>query len=124
MRSGADRLQQSQGGGVVPQYLEQAGNQIDKLARTVRNKTWGELVTDIEGFARHRPTLFVLSAVATGFVIGRMLWSAASNRKDPSDRSTVSRHAVAVSSGSGAPAGQLTGNAPEPVEGATRVNWP
>jgi hypothetical protein len=126
LRSGADGLQQSQGG-VIPQYLEQAGNQIESFARTVRNKSWGELATDTEGFARHRPTWFILSAVATGFVIGRMLWSAGSNRKDPSDRSSVSRHSVAAaaSCGSGAPAAQLTGNAREPVvEGATDVNWP
>ena len=128
LRAGADRLQQSQGG-VMPRYLEQTGSRVENFSRSMRNKSWRELVADTEEFARRQPALFLLSAVGTGFVIGRLLSASASNWEDRWPRTTdsgKSERAVtaAVSSGSGTPAGDFTGNASRPAEPATPSTWP
>jgi ElaB/YqjD/DUF883 family membrane-anchored ribosome-binding protein len=128
LRTGADRLQQSQGG-VMPRYLEQTGSQIEDFSRSMRNKSWRELFADTEEFARHQPTLFLLSAVAVGFVIGRLLSASASSREDRSARTTNSGKSVravtaAVSSGSRTPAGDLTADANRPAEPGTPSAWP
>jgi hypothetical protein len=107
LRTGADRLQQYQGG-VMPRYLEQTGSQIENFSRSIRKKSWRELFADTEDFARHQPTLFFLSAVAVGFVIGRLLSASASSREDRSARTTDSGKSVravtaAVSSEAGQP---------------------
>jgi ElaB/YqjD/DUF883 family membrane-anchored ribosome-binding protein len=128
LRTGADRLQQSQGG-VMPRHLEQTGSQIESFSRSMRNKSWRELFADTEEFARHQPTLFLLSAVAIGFVIGRLLSASASSREDRSARTTDSGKSVravtaAVSSGSGIPAGDLTADANRPAEPGTPSTRP
>jgi ElaB/YqjD/DUF883 family membrane-anchored ribosome-binding protein len=128
LRAGADRLQQSQGG-VMPRYLEQTGSRVENFSRSMRNKSWRELVAATEEFARHQPTLFLLSAVGIGFVIGRLLSASESNSEDRWARTSdsgksVSAVTAAVSSGSGTPAGDLTGNASRPAEPGTPSAWP
>jgi ElaB/YqjD/DUF883 family membrane-anchored ribosome-binding protein len=128
LRAGADRLQQSQGG-VMPRYLEQTGSRIENFSRSMRNKSWRELVADTEEFARRQPTVFLLSAVGIGFVIGRLLSASASNREDRWPRTTEwgksgSAVTAAVSSGSGTPASDFTGNASRPAEPAAPSTWP
>jgi uncharacterized protein YukE len=54
-------------------YADQAAAQIDRLSETVRSRRLGEMVTGAEAFARRQPALFIAGAVATGFVIGRLL---------------------------------------------------
>jgi ElaB/YqjD/DUF883 family membrane-anchored ribosome-binding protein len=119
LRSGAHPLRQSQTG-VIARYLEEAASQVEGLSHGMREKSWGELVNDTETFARRRPTLFVLSAAAAGFVIGRLLWTSASSRQFQGDRSAQRSEqaravTAAVSSGSGSPAGGLTGNPARPA---------
>src|SRR5215468_628427 len=67
-QAGADRLQSQ--GDVIPRYLEQTGSRIENFSRSMRNRSWRELVADTEEFARHRPTMFLLSAIGIGFAIG------------------------------------------------------
>jgi ElaB/YqjD/DUF883 family membrane-anchored ribosome-binding protein len=126
LRAGADRLQQSQGG-VMPRYLEQTGSRVENFSRSMRNKSWRELVADTEEFARRQPTVFLLSTVGIGFVIGRLLSASGSNRADHWPREwgkSGSAVTAAVSSGSGTPAGDFTGNASRPAEPATPSTWP
>jgi ElaB/YqjD/DUF883 family membrane-anchored ribosome-binding protein len=126
LRTGADRLQQSQGG-VMPRYLEQTGSRIENFSRSMRNKSWRELVADAEEFARRQPTVFLLSAVGIGFVIGRLLSASGRNRADHWPREwgkSGSAVTAAVSSGSVIPAGDFTGNASRPAEPATPSTWP
>lgn len=127
VRAGAKRLQSQ--GGVMPRYLEQTGSQIENFSRGIRNKSWRELVADTEEFARRQPTVFLLSAVGIGFVIGRLLSASWSNREDHWPRTTDSGKSVravpaAVSSGSGTPAGDSTGTANRPAEPGTPSTWP
>ena len=127
VRAGAKRLQSQ--GGVMPRYLEQTGSRIENFSRSMRNKSWRELVTDTEEFAHHQPTLFLLSAVGIGFVIGRIVSAPQSDREGrwPSTTNAgKSARAVtaAASRGSGTPIGGLTGNASRPAEPGTLSTWP
>jgi len=120
LRSAAQPLDESQSR-VIARYLEEGATTIHSLSRTMRERHWGGLVADTEDFARRQPTLFVLGAAATGFVIGRLLWTSTGGRHHGaawSFRSSEPARTVtaAVSSGSGTAAGELTGN-PHPITG-------
>jgi hypothetical protein len=93
---------------VMGRYVEQAAEQVESLSRTLRNRRWNELIADTEDLARRQPTLFVLGAVATGFVLGRLLWSSTSSSeasRTTSRAETTRAVTAAVSSGSGSGAG-------------------
>jgi ElaB/YqjD/DUF883 family membrane-anchored ribosome-binding protein len=103
LRSAGESLDRSQNQ-VIARYIQQAAEQVEGLSRTLRNRRWSELVADTEDLARRQPTLFVLGAVATGFVLGRLLWTS-SRRSDapgaPSRAAATRAVTAAVSSGSG-----------------------
>jgi hypothetical protein len=91
----------------------------------MRERHWGELVADTEDFARRQPAWFVLGAVATGFVLGRLLWTSTGDPRHDAGRSSRSSEparavTAAVSSGSNTAAGALTGN-PHPITGAVET---
>jgi hypothetical protein len=107
---------------VIAGYIEEAAMQVDALSRTMHERHWGELVADTEDFARRQPTWFVLGAVATGFILGRLLWTSTGDRRHDAGRSSRSSEpprtvTAAVSSATGTAAGELTGN-PHPITGA------
>jgi ElaB/YqjD/DUF883 family membrane-anchored ribosome-binding protein len=92
---------------MIARLVEQAANRVGDFSLTLRNSRWNELVADTEDFARRRPTLFVLGAVATGFLVGRFLWTATQGQQrgqGAAARSGETTRAVtaAVSSGTGA----------------------
>jgi ElaB/YqjD/DUF883 family membrane-anchored ribosome-binding protein len=110
LRSAANSLEQSQNRALAG-YVEQAADQVEGISRTVRERRWNEIVADTEDFARRQPTLFVLGAVATGFLVGRFLWASTGARHHRGDaeasRSETTRQVIAaVSSGSGIDAGE------------------
>src|SRR5260370_41385627 len=74
LRSAAQPLDESQNR-VIARYFEEGAAQVEGLSRTIRERHWGELVADTEDFARRQPPWFVLGAVATAFVLGRLLWT-------------------------------------------------
>ena len=124
LRSAAQPLDESQSR-VVARYLDEAATQVDEFSRTMRERHWGELVADTEDFARRQPTWFVLGAVATGFVLGRLLWASAGERQHDAARSSRSSEptrtvTAAISSGSGTAAGELSGN-PHPITGVVET---
>ncbi len=124
LQSAAQPLHESQSH-VIAGYLEEAATQVDSLSRTVRERQWGELVADTEDFARRQPTWFVLGAIATGFVVGRLLWASTGGRQRDAARSSRSSEpartvTAAVSSGSGTAAGELSGT-PHPITGAVET---
>jgi ElaB/YqjD/DUF883 family membrane-anchored ribosome-binding protein len=124
LQSAAQPLHQSQSH-LVAGYLEEAATQVENFSRKMRERHWGELLADTEDLARREPTWFVLGAVATGFVVGRLLWASTSGRRHdaaPSSRSNEPARTVAaaVSSGSGTAAGDLTGN-PHPITGTVET---
>jgi len=124
LRSAAQPLDESQSR-VIARYLEEGAAQIDSLSRRMHERHWGELVADTEDFARRQPAWFALGAVATGFVIGRLLWTSTGGRRHDAARSSWSGEPTrtvraAVSSGSGTAAGELSGN-PHPITGAVET---
>ncbi|HMD64464.1 MAG TPA: hypothetical protein VKF83_10895 [Stellaceae bacterium] len=99
---------------IMARYVEEAADRVEDFSRTVRERHWNELVADTEEFARRQPTLFVIGAVATGFLIGRLLWTSAAGERErataaPPSSETSRTVTAAVSSGSGT--GELTGHA-------------
>ena len=69
MRCSARSLAQSDNPAVA-RYAERAALGIDRLAEAVRQRSWNDIFADTEEFARRRPTLFVLGAIAAGFAAG------------------------------------------------------
>jgi ElaB/YqjD/DUF883 family membrane-anchored ribosome-binding protein len=124
LRSAAQPLDESQNR-VIARYLEEGAMQVESFSRNMRERSWSELVADTEAFARRQPTLFVLGAVGTGFVVGRLLWASTGARRHIAAWSSRSGEPVrtvraAVSSASGTAAGDLSGN-PHPVTGAVET---
>jgi ElaB/YqjD/DUF883 family membrane-anchored ribosome-binding protein len=114
-RGAAHPLDESQNR-ILARYLEAAAGQVDSVSHAMRERRWSELVGDAEDFARRKPTLFVLSSAAVGFVIGRLLWTSSAGRQHQGAwRSRGGEPArsvtAAVSSGAGTASGELSGNA-------------
>jgi len=107
LHSAAHSLEQSQNQ-TIARYIAQAGEQLGQMSRTMHERRWAELV-----------------AVATGFVVGRLLWTAAGGRRHDGTWSSQTREpartvTAAVSSGSNTAAGELTGN-PHPITGSVEI---
>jgi len=110
LRNAGESLDRSQNR-VIARYVQQAAEQVEGLSRTLRNRRWNELLADTEDLARRQPTLFVLGAVATGFVVGRLLWTSThwtASSRAPSRAETTRAVTAAVSSGSGSGIGAGT----------------
>lgn len=56
-------------------YLERAADGIERVASYLQNADAGEVVSNIESFARRRPELFIGSAFAVGLIAARFLKS-------------------------------------------------
>lgn len=72
LRRTADALE-SEDRAATARYAEEAAAQIRRLSDALRSREIGELLAKAEDFARRQPALFIASAVAAGFVVGRML---------------------------------------------------
>jgi ElaB/YqjD/DUF883 family membrane-anchored ribosome-binding protein len=105
LRNAVSPLDQSQNGAMA-RLLEQGANRVGDFSFTLHNRRWNELVADTQDFAKRQPTLFVLGAVATGFLVGRLLWTVTDRqqrgRDSSSGGSTSDTVTAAVSSGAGA----------------------
>jgi hypothetical protein len=126
LHSAAHSLDHSQNR-LIARYVEEAADKVEDISRTVRERRWSELVTDTEDFARRQPALFVLGAVAAGFLVERFLWATAGEPRQASETTrefsqgeTASTVRAAVSSASGAGAGEAIGDAAA-LPGATEV---
>jgi|SRR5579884_2530779 hypothetical protein len=65
---------------MVAGYAVDIAGQIEGFAGTLRERRSADILADAEGLARRQPALFLLGAVAIGFVIGFMLTSAEETR--------------------------------------------
>ena len=66
----------------IANYVEKAADQIDRFSTQLRNRDVGELVNEVQRFARRQPALFVGSAFAIGVIGARFLKSSSDNRRD------------------------------------------
>jgi hypothetical protein len=58
---------------VLSPYAEKAARYVDTLAQALRRKDLGTIITEMEGFARRRPGLFLGGAALAGFLCARFL---------------------------------------------------
>jgi len=111
LRCTAEPLDRSQNR-IMSRYLEMAADRVEEFSNTVRDRHWNELVADTEQFARRQPAWFVLGAVATGFVVGRLLWTSAGRQRarasGASASSGAATRAVTAAVSSGSRTGELT----------------
>ena len=71
---------EAKGGSSLTRYADQTADQICDFADTIRNRSWNELASDIETFARRWPIVYMASAVGIGFIAGRFMLSSAEAR--------------------------------------------
>jgi hypothetical protein len=72
LRTAARSLDQSDSPGLA-HCADRAADRSDELARFIRERDWREIAAETAAFARRRPGLFGLGAVALGFLAGRLL---------------------------------------------------
>jgi hypothetical protein len=57
------------------QYIRSAADQVDYITKSLRDRNVGQLINDVEDFARRQPTAFLGATVIVGFVALRFLKS-------------------------------------------------
>lgn len=72
LRGSAQSLSEGEDGAVA-RYTVEAARRIDAFAGELRTRSWGELVGDIEEFAKSSPLGFLAAAIGAGLVAGRLL---------------------------------------------------
>lgn len=72
----------------LPGYANQAADQVERLSSYVRSRTIGDLIGDVEGFARREPAIFLGGSFALGLLAARFLKSTGHRETDPSERDT------------------------------------
>jgi hypothetical protein len=81
LHGAADKLEQE-----TPQAAQMAhtlAGQIDRASSYLRDRRSGQILSDIEGFARREPAMFIAGAALAGVLLGRFL--RASRRSDIDD---------------------------------------
>lgn len=60
---------------VPARVADMTADQVERMARFVREQSWEDIYDGAEDFARRQPVLFIGSAVAAGFLVARFLKS-------------------------------------------------
>jgi hypothetical protein len=79
-------------GSAVAGYADRAAEQITGFAETVRSRSWGDLGSDVEDFARRWPIAFIASAAGIGFVAGRFMLSSAERTREKATSTASKPH--------------------------------
>jgi hypothetical protein len=61
-------------------YADRAAARVDRFSETLRARQWGDLLADVEDFARRQPAFFLLGAVGAGLMVGRLAAASADRR--------------------------------------------
>jgi hypothetical protein len=96
----------------VARYAARAADEIARFGESVRERGIGDIVADIDAFARRQPTLFLVGAVAAGFVVGRFMAASADRHRRDGDGEPGRRRRPesADRMAGGGPAGRGSGN--------------
>jgi hypothetical protein len=54
-------------------YADRVADQIDAFSARIREQRWSDLLADAEAVAHRQPALFLVGAVAAGFIAGRFM---------------------------------------------------
>ena len=68
--------------GAAGDYARQAGEKLQQVAERLESGGLDGALSDLQGFARRRPGVFLLGAAATGFAVGRLLRGAQAANAD------------------------------------------
>jgi len=79
-RAAARSLERSQSP-MAARYADRTADQIGEFSRSLHESSWVDLLSDVEDSAHRHPALFVVGAVAAGFLAGRFLSVAAPPEK-------------------------------------------
>jgi hypothetical protein len=87
---------------LVARYAQQAAETIDRFSETVRQRRVADIVADLDDFARRQPTLFLVGAVAAGFIVGRFMAASAERHHGASwhEEGTGRGHRAGAAAGS------------------------
>lgn len=77
---------------LTAKYGEKLAVQAENLSDYLNHKNFGELLHDLEGFARRNPTVFVGGAFALGFLTARFLRTSGSPSNGSSKSSNGQNH--------------------------------
>lgn len=72
LRCAADKLRDDQQQ-TAAQYARTAADQVERLTGYLHNARPNDMLDDVQRFARRRPEIFIGTALAAGFAIGRFL---------------------------------------------------
>ena len=100
-RSGEDLS--DEGNGNASQLTKQAADRIERVGSYLEQKSGGELMRDVEKFARRRPWLLAGLGMAAGLAAARFVKASSEQRKDESRETERPTRSDATSS-SGSPA--------------------
>ena len=88
VRNAANSIDQSNQG-AVNEYAASMADEIERFAQRLRTSSWRVLASDLEGFGRRWPAMFMASSAALGFVLGRMLMTSGTGGSDGAGRETA-----------------------------------
>jgi len=74
LRDTSNKLQE-QDEAVFADYASSAAEQVERFSGYLRDQSVGDLVNDVQSFARRQPELFLAGALAAGFMLGRFFKS-------------------------------------------------
>ena len=91
LRETGEKLGEGHGdkGSALPTYANQAADQVERLSSYVRSRTIGDLISDVEGFARREPAIFLGGSFALGLLAARFLKSSGHRETDSASRDTM-----------------------------------
>jgi hypothetical protein len=61
-------------------YADHAAGRVAALAARLREERWSDLAAEAEAVAHRQPALFVIGAIAAGFIVGRFVTASAVER--------------------------------------------
>jgi hypothetical protein len=68
--------------GTLAHYTDSLAGQLDQFSNSLREREIGSLIDDAKQLAHRQPELFVIGALAAGFVLGRFFKSSSSARSN------------------------------------------
>ena len=86
LRQAGQGLEQSQSPLPVHQYVNRAAEQLEQLGTFLNEREVGEVLAEVENFARRQPTLFLGAAFAAGLMAARFLRSSGGGTSADSSR--------------------------------------
>lgn len=71
---------------IVARYVHEAASAVDSVSQTLRERSLGGLMQDVNDYARREPVVFFGIAIAAGFALSRLVKSSAEHRGDRAGR--------------------------------------